>query len=91
VDSNQNYMKPGHILTSMIKRIDNAVYSMVKDEVDGKFKGGIHVYGLDNEGVGYAVDQYNQALIPAAVIEKIEQAKKDIIAGKIKVTDAMAK
>ena len=91
VDSNQNYMKPGHILTSMIKRIDNAVYSMVKDEVDGKFKGGIHVYGLDNEGVGYAVDEYNKALIPQAVIEKVEQAKKDIIAGKIKVTDAMAK
>ena len=91
VDSNQNYMKPGFILTSMIKRIDNAVYSMVKDEVEGKFKGGIHVYGLDNEGVGYAMDEYNKALIPAAVIEKIEQAKKDIIAGKIKVTDAMAK
>ena len=91
VDSNQNYMKPGHILTSMIKRIDNAVYSMVKDEVDGKFKGGIHVYGLDNEGVGYAVDEYNKVLIPQAVIEKVEQAKKDIIAGKIKVTDAMAK
>ncbi len=91
VDSNQNYMKPGFILTSMIKRIDNAVYSMVKDEVDGKFKGGIHVYGLDNEGVGYAVDEYNKALIPQAVIEKVEQAKKNIIAGKIKVTDAMAK
>ena len=91
VDSNQNYMKPGHILTSMIKRIDNAVYSMVKDEVEGKFKGGIHVYGLDNEGVGYAVDEYNKALLPQAVIEKVEQAKRDIIAGKIKVTDAMAK
>ncbi len=91
VDSNQNYMKPGHILTSMLKRIDNAVFLAVKDEVEGKFKGGIHVYGLENEGVGYAVDQYNKALIPQSIIEKVEQAKKDIIAGKIKVTDAMAK
>ncbi len=91
VDSNQNYMKPGHILTSMIKRIDNAVFSMVKDEVDGKFKGGIHVYGLDNDGVGYAVDEYNQKLISPEIIQKVEQAKRDIISGKIKVTDAMAK
>jgi basic membrane protein A len=90
-DSNQNWVKPGHILTSMLKRIDNAVFSVVKDEVDGKFKGGVHVYGLDNEGIGYALDQYNKALISEATIQKVEQAKSDIIAGKIKVTDAMAK
>ena len=91
VDANQNWIKPGFILTSMLKRIDNAVYSIVKDEVDGKFQGGLHVYGLDNEGVGYALDQYNEHLIPPSVIEKVEQAKKEIIAGKIKVTDAMTK
>jgi basic membrane protein A and related proteins len=90
-DSNQNWVKPGHILTSMLKRIDNAVFSVVKDEVDGKFKGGVHVYGLENEGVGYSLDQYNKSLIPEPVIQKVEQAKQDIIAGKIKVTDAMAK
>lgn len=90
-DSNQNWIKPGHILTSMLKRIDNAVFSVVKDEVEGKFKGGVHVYGLENEGVGYALDQYNKALIPESVIQKVEQAKRDIIAGKIKVPDAMAK
>ncbi|NOT64268.1 MAG: BMP family ABC transporter substrate-binding protein [Acidobacteria bacterium] len=91
VDANQNWVKPGFILTSMIKRIDNAVYSVVKDETEGKFKGGVRVFGLDNDGVGYALDEYNKALIPAAVLEKVEQAKRDIIAGKIKVTDAMAK
>jgi basic membrane protein A and related proteins len=90
VDANQNWVKPGFVLTSMLKRIDNAVYSIVKDEVEGKFQGGIHVYGLENDGVGYALDDYNRHLIPAEVIEKVEQAKKDIIAGKIKVTDAMA-
>jgi len=90
VDANQNWIKPGFILTSMIKRIDNAVFSLVKDEVEDKFKGGIHVYGLDNDGIGYALDEYNKNLIPPSVIEKVEQAKRDIIAGKIKVTDAMA-
>lgn len=91
VDSNQNWVKPGHILTSMIKRVDNAVFSVVKDEVEGKFRGGIHLYGLDNEGVGYALDEFNKPLIPQSVIDKVEEAKKQIIAGKIKVTDAMAK
>ncbi|MFN0123874.1 MAG: BMP family protein [Blastocatellia bacterium] len=91
VDSNQNWVKPGFILTSMLKRIDNAVFGAIRDTVEGKFKGGPQVYGLDNEGVTYAVDEYNKALIPAAIIEKAEQAKRDIIAGKIKVTDAMAK
>lgn len=90
VDSNQNWIKPGHILTSMVKRVDNAVFSVIKDTVEGKFKGGPHVYGLDNDGVGYAIDQYNKALIPPTLIEKIEEAKRDILAGKIKVTDAMA-
>lgn len=90
VDANQNWIKPGFILTSMLKRIDNAVYSLVKEEVEGRFKGGKHVYGLDNDGVGYALDEYNKNLIPDWVIQKVEQARKDIIAGKIKVTDAMA-
>ncbi len=91
VDANQNWVKPGHILTSMLKRIENALYSIVKDEIEGKFKGGVHIYGLENDGVGYALDEYNKDLIPASVIEKVEQARRDIIAGKIKVTDAMAK
>ena len=91
VDANQNWVKPGFILTSMLKRIDNAVFSVVKDEVEGKFKGGIHIYGLENDGVSYAIDEYNKKLISQAVIEKVEQAKQDIITGKIKVTDAMSK
>jgi basic membrane protein A and related proteins len=90
VDSNQNWVKPGHVLTSMVKRVDNAVASIVRDEVDGKFQGGVHLYGLDNDGVGYALDDYNRALIPPEVIVRVEEAKRQIIAGSIKVTDAMA-
>jgi basic membrane protein A len=91
VDSNQNWVKPGYVLTSMVKRIDNAVYQIVKDRVDGQFKNGVHVYGLENEGVGYAVDQYNEKLIQPEVLQKVEAVKQDIINGKIQVTDAMAK
>jgi basic membrane protein A len=91
VDANQNWVKPGYVLTSMIKRIDNAVYQIVKDRVSGQFKPGVHVYGLDNEGVGYALDDYNRNLIPPDVLKKVEEAKQKIIKGEIKVTDAMAK
>jgi basic membrane protein A len=91
VDSNQNWVKPGYVLTSMVKRVDNAVYQIVRDRVAGHFKGGIHVYGLENGGVGYAMDRYNAKLVPPAVIAEVEAAKRKIIAGQIKVTDAMAK
>ena len=91
VDSNQNWVKPGFVLTSMVKRVDNAVYQIIDDLVHQQFRGGIHVYGLQDGGIGYAMDQYNTKLIPDDVIKEVEKAKADIIAGKIKVTDAMAK
>jgi basic membrane protein A len=91
VDSNQNGVKPGFVLTSMVKRVDNAVYDVVKEVRDGKFEGGFHVFGLDKDGVAYAMDDNNKALIPDDVIKKVEQAKAEIVAGDIKVTDAMAK
>jgi len=91
VDSNQNWVKPGYVLTSMVKRVDNAVYQIVGDLVDHRFKGGIHVYGLENDGIGYAMDQYNAKLIPPDVIRQVEAARARIIRGEIKVTDAMAK
>jgi basic membrane protein A len=90
VDSNQNWVKPGFILTSMIKRVDVSVFNSVKDLVDGRFKGGIHEFGMDTDGIGYALDDYNRSLIPQPVIDEVERAKQDIIAGRIKVTDAMA-
>jgi basic membrane protein A len=90
VDANQNYMAPGHVLTSMVKRVDVAVYSIIKDMEDGKFTGGTHVYGLDVDGVGYALDEYNKGLIPPDVLERVDGIKKDIIDGRIKVTDYTA-
>jgi basic membrane protein A and related proteins len=90
VDSNQNGVKPGFVLTSMVKRVDNAVYDVVKEVLSGEFKGGFHVFGLDKDGVAYAVDEHNRSLIPAEVITKVEEAKAKIASGEIKVTDAMA-
>lgn len=91
VDSNQNGQRPGFVLTSMVKRVDNAVYDVVKEVKEGKFQGGFHAFGLDKNGVAYAMDENNKALIPQDVIIKVEEAKKKIVAGEIKVTDAMAK
>ena len=89
VDSNQNMVKPGFVLTSMVKRVDNAVYNIVEDVVNHRFSAGIHVFGLDKDGVGYAMDQFNKDLVSQEAIDEAETAKKKIIAGQIKVTDAM--
>ena len=91
VDSNQNMVKPGFVLTSMVKRVDNAVYDTVKQVLDGRFEGGIHAFGLDKDGVAYAMDQNNDALIPQDVRDRVEKAKQEIVDGQIKVTDPMAK
>lgn len=90
VDSNQNMVKPGYVLTSMVKRVDNAVFDVVKEVMNGRFQGGFHVFGLDKDGVIYAMDDNNRSLIPADVIERVEAARTKIVAGEIKVTDAMA-
>ena len=90
VDSNQNGVKPGFVLTSMVKRVDNAVYDAVQEVLEGQFKGGFHVFGLDKDGVAYALDQYNQPLLSEEVLSKVNEAKDKIVVGEIKVTDAMA-
>lgn len=91
VDSNQNGVKPGFVLTSMVKRVDNAVYDVVKEVRENNFNGGFHTFGLDKDGVAYSIDNFNKELIPPDVIQKVEEAKGKIIGGEIKVTDAMAK
>ena len=87
VDSNQNYIHPGTMLTSMVKRVDVAVYDAFATAKNGTWKGGIKVLGLAEDGVGYSIDEHNRALISAAVEKRVEQARSDIIAGTLKVTD----
>ena len=87
VDSNQNWVKPGLVLTSMLKRVDVAVLEVIKETNSGKFKAGTVRFGLKDKGIDYAVDQYNSKFFTAETSKKMEKIKQDIIAGKIKVPD----
>jgi basic membrane protein A and related proteins len=89
VDSDQNYLHPGTMLTSMVKRVDLAAYDSLMAEKNGTWQPGISVLGLKEGGVDWAVDQYNEKLITPEMKAKVEQAKADIISGKIKVQDYM--
>jgi basic membrane protein A and related proteins len=87
VDSNQNWVKPGYVLTSMLKRVDVAVYDVIKEVKDGKFAGGTERFGLENKGIDYALDEHNDKLLTAENRKKLEEIKKLILSGKIKVPD----
>jgi len=91
VDSNQNHIHPGSILTSMIKRVDLAVYEAFKTVKEGTWKAGVRNLGIAEGGVGYSLDQHNRSLITPEMERRLEQARADIVAGKIRVTDFMAK
>jgi basic membrane protein A len=90
VDSNQNHLHPGAVLTSMIKRVDLAVYDAFKTAREGSWKAGVRTLGVAEGGVGWALDQHNRALITAEMEKRLAQARADIVAGKIRVTDFMA-
>lgn len=85
VDSNQNHLQPGTMLTSMVKGVDVAVFNVAKS-----FKPGLTVLGLKEGGVGYSLDQHNAKLVTPDMKKRVEAAKADIISGKIKVADYMA-
>jgi basic membrane protein A len=87
VDSNQNGMQPGHVLTSMLKRVDVAVYTAFKDAQDGNFTPGIQVLGVANNGVGYAMDENNAALVSDEMKAAVDAAAAKIASGEIKVHD----
>ncbi len=86
VDSDQYSSMPGFILTSMVKRVDVAVYDTIKETIGGKFPGGTaEEFGLAQDGVGYVYDADNAGLIPPDVKAKVDELKQEIIAGKILV------
>jgi basic membrane protein A and related proteins len=86
VDANQNHIHPGKVLTSMLKRVDVAVFNVMKNGNDG-FQPGVQVLGLAEDGVGYAMDDNNKPLVTAEMQAAAEKAKADIISGAIKVHD----
>jgi basic membrane protein A len=86
-DSNQDWTKPGFILTSMLKRVDQAVYSTIEEAKTGKFTGGVKHFGLANHGVDYSRDEFNSKILSEAVCRRADDLKAEIIAGKIVVPD----
>ena len=87
VDSNQNYLHPGQVLTSMLKRVDEAVYDALMDAHNDDWSTGIYVMGLAENGVGYAVDENNEALLTPEMVAAAEEAREKIVAGEITVHD----
>jgi basic membrane protein A len=90
VDSNQNYLHPGNMLTSMVKHVDNAVYTEFTEVKNGTWKPGITYLGLKEGGVDWVVDKDNRAVVTPAMEKKVNAVKADIISGKIKVIDYRA-
>jgi basic membrane protein A len=88
VDSNQNYMHPGKVLTSMMKRVDNAVYEAFTAGTD--LEVGFNVMGVANGGVGYALDDNNASLITAEMQAAVDAAAADITSGALMVHDYMS-
>ncbi|MDW3225149.1 MAG: BMP family ABC transporter substrate-binding protein [Paracoccaceae bacterium] len=85
VDSNQNYLHPGKVLTSMLKRVDNAVYQAMSDG-PGMEKG-FNVMGLANGGVGYAMDEFNADLVSSDMQAAVDDAASKIASGDLAVHD----
>jgi len=90
VDSDQDNLFPGKVLTSMLKRVDVATYNTFKTAKDGTWKPGIQVLGLKEGGVGFAQDEWNKAILSDDAKKAAEAAMADIIAGKIQVHDFQA-
>jgi basic membrane protein A len=90
VDSNQNDIQPGAVLTSMVKNVGNATYDALMQAKAGQFASGVTYKGLKEGGVDWALDKNNRAVVPAAMEKRVNQAKADIISGKIKVVDYRA-
>jgi basic membrane protein A len=85
VDADQYSEAPNHILTSMVKGVDVAVYDAIKRVKEGTFKGGIYQLGLAEQGVGYIYDKNNEALIPADIRARLEELREQIVQKRITV------
>ena len=86
-DSNQDYLHPGSVLTSAVKRVDVAVETVFNDARNGTWKPGPRVLGLAEHGVDYSLDEFNRRLITAEMEGRMNRAKRDIIAGAIVVPE----
>lgn len=88
VDSDQDYLAPGNVLTSMLKRVDVAVYDLIEQLVNGELQGGtVQQYGLDEGGVGISEMTYTRHIIPRDYMEQVMESQEAIINGDLEVVD----
>jgi basic membrane protein A len=88
VDSDQDYLAPGHVLTSMLKRVDIAVYNTIELGVNGELQGGtVLQYGLDVDGVGLSEMTYTRHIIPREYMDQVETMRQQILSGELDVID----
>ncbi|WP_418966215.1 BMP family lipoprotein [Cetobacterium sp.] len=85
VDCDQDDIVKGQILTSMLKNVNNAIYKVIEDTVNGEFKGQVYNFGLKEDGVGTTDFKYTKDVIGEENIKLVEKIKEDIILGNIKV------
>ncbi|MBX9838608.1 BMP family protein [Silvanigrella sp.] len=90
-DSNQNWIKPGMILTSMTKDIEKSVLDTIQNIIDNKFTTGLYTYDISNGGINWALDKYNKELFTEAEIIKINHIKNEIALNKIQTLSKEAK
>ena len=88
VDANQNYLHPGKVLTSMLKRVDNAVYEAFSQGEN--LQTGFNVMGIKEGGIGYALDEHNASLVSAEMQASVDAAADQISSGALSVHDYMS-
>jgi basic membrane protein A len=90
VDSNGNYLAPGIVLTSMVKELSASVERVIGETVEDNFMAGVRYLGLEDGGVSYALDEHNETLLSAEILETVESLKAKIIAGEIVVPNEVS-
>ncbi len=90
VDSNGNHLAPGTVLTSMVKQIENSIYSVINETINGTFMGGIRYQGLADGGVDYALDEHNRSELSDEIIAAVESLRAKIISGEIVVPNEVS-
>ncbi len=90
VDSNQNPLVPGHVITSDLKEVGKSIYKIFKMILDGTFeKGKVYSFGVKEGAVGLAIDEYTRKILPAETVEKILKLQEMIANGTITVKPYM--
>ena len=87
VDSNQNWVRPGFVLTSMEKAVNEAVFTTIQQANQGIFSSGVNYMGLKDGGVRFSLDHHNRSVLSPPVEKKALEAKELIIRGALKVPD----